>query len=300
MFNHLKGIYTAAVTPLNQDLTLALDDVLPLLEFLADRGCHGALLFGTTGEGPSFSIAERVSVWERATSIRRTHKDFRLLAGTGTPSLSESIKLTKSAFDLGFDGVVVLPPYYYRNATEDGLYTWFDHLINNAVPPIKALFGYHIPAISGVALTIGLLARLKEHFPDRFAGIKDSSGDPDLATRLGDVFGNDLLILTGNDRLLSHSLEHAGSGCITALANINSPDLRRVWDAYQRGLSDQITQEKLNAARSIMDRYMPAPPLLKAMLSRIHDFPLWSVKPPLVDLSAEIAEQAEAEFRFVN
>ena len=300
MFNHLSGIYAAALTPLNRGLSLAQGDMHLLLEYLADRGCHGALLFGTTGEGPSFSYSERLMYLKRAVEIRQIFPDFKLLAGTGTPSLAESIDLAKSAFALGFDGVVVLPPYYYRSATEEGLFRWFENLIANAVPPGRALFGYHIPAISGVGLSIELLKRLKGIYPDRFAGIKDSSGDPDLAIKLGVEFGKDLVILTGNDRLLSHSLENAGSGCITALANMNSPDLRQIWDAHQEGMRDQNTQSRVNNARSILDRYMPAPPVLKAMLNRIHGFPRWSVKPPLVELSPELEDQAEADFRSVN
>src|SRR5512134_2681330 len=109
----LAGVYAAAVTPVRTDSTLDLDSVPALFEFLAARGCHGAVLFGTTGEGPSFSPTERESLMRLARQARESMTGFRLLAGTGTPSLSETIDLTRLAFDLGFDGVLVVPPYYF-------------------------------------------------------------------------------------------------------------------------------------------------------------------------------------------
>ena len=117
----LAGVYAAAITPLKNDSTLDLDSVPKLLAFLASRGCHGALFFGTTGEGPSFSPSERESLLRSVRAYRQLVPGFRLLAGTGTPSLSETIDLTTLAFDLGYDAVVVLPPYYFRTASDDGL-----------------------------------------------------------------------------------------------------------------------------------------------------------------------------------
>ena len=106
----LAGVYAAAVTPLKSDLTLDLDSIPVLLAFLAARGCHGAVLFGTTGEGPSFSPAEREALLRAACEARQSLSGFRLLAGTGTPSVAETIDLTKLAFDLGYEGVLVVPP----------------------------------------------------------------------------------------------------------------------------------------------------------------------------------------------
>jgi 4-hydroxy-tetrahydrodipicolinate synthase len=291
----LSGVYAAAVTPLKSDYSTEPEALLGLLEFLAERGCHGALLFGTTGEGPSFAPRERLDIWQSAVKIRKTHPDFHLLAGTGTPSLEETIELTQAAFVREFDAVVVLPPYYFRMANEDGLFAWYSLVIQRAVPAGKFLLGYHIPSVSGVGLSLNLLARLKEAFPDRFAGLKDSSADLDHARKLGERFGNDLLVLTGTDRLFSQALQMSASGCITALANICSPDLRRVWDAHQRGEGDPEAQGRLSAARRVSESYPPAPPLLKYMLARRYGFPLWPVRPPLLPLPPETAEKAASE-----
>lgn len=292
----LTGVFAAALTPLEPDFSPALDDIPQLLAFLAQRGCHGALLLGTTGEGPSFAPRERAEILQAAKRVREEHPDFRLLAGTGTPSLQETIELTRSAFDLGFDGVVVLPPYYYRNATQEGLFAWFSQVLLHAVPDGGALLAYHIPAVSGVNLSLDLLARLRDSYPDRFAGLKDSSADPEHARSLGERFGKDLAVLNGNDPLFSLALQNQAAGCITALANLYSPELRLIWEAHQVNEAAPDAQARLLAARATLDRYPPAPPLLKSVLARTTGFRRWAVRPPLLPLPVDLEEQAVAEF----
>ncbi len=295
-FSYLRGVYVAAVTPLQPDHSLDLESVSQLLAFYAARGCHGALLFGTTGEGPSFAPEERLRALRAALPIRQTYPEFRLLAGTGTPSLEETIALTRASLDLGYDGVVVLPPYYFRRVSDEGLFAWFSHLIQRAIPPGKALLGYHFPSMSDVPLSIELLTRLREAFPEQFAGIKDSSGDIEHAQNLGAHFGSDLCVLTGNDRLFSLALENSASGCITALANVASPSLRSVWNSHLAGSAAYAAQSHLDAARAVLERYPPFPPTLKRVLNHRYHFPDWTVCPPLLPLNPDLAEQAMAEF----
>ncbi|MDX9991409.1 MAG: dihydrodipicolinate synthase family protein [Anaerolineales bacterium] len=292
----LAGIYAAALTPLHTDLTLAPEAVISFLNHLAARGAHGALLFGTTGEGPSFSAPERRETLRAALAVRQTHPSFRLLAGTGSPSLDESISLTRAAFDFGYDGVVVLPPYYFRKVSDDGLLRWYDSLIRQAVPEGGYLLGYHIPHTSGVPLSLDLLARLKDAHPQKFAGIKDSSSDPAHAVALGGRFGKDLLVFSGNDGLMLHALEHHAGGAITALANIYADLLRQVWNIYQQDGDALEAQAALSQRRKVLDRYSPFPPILKGLAARKFGFPHWPVKPPLLDCSSEILEQAWQEF----
>lgn len=291
----LAGVYAAAVTPL-LDSALDLDSVPRLLAFLASRGCHGAVLFGTTGEGPSFSPAEREALMRCAREARESMPGFRLIAGTGTPSLSETIELTKLAFDLGYDAALALPPYYFRNATDDGLFRWFSELITKAVPSDQYLLGYHFPRVAGIGFSIELLARLKDAFPLQFAGIKDSSHDADLARNLGETFGSDLVVLTGTDSYLELAMQNKAAGCITAPANILSLDLREVWEAMKEGRDSTEAQARVNQQREILDAYPPFPPTLKALLHRRHGFPRWAVRPPLESLAEEREVQVVREF----
>ena len=173
----LQGVFVAAVTPLKPDLSPDLAAIPELLDFYARRGAHGALLLGTTGEGPSFSPREREAIFKAGAEINSSRPDFILLAGTGTPSLDATIQLNKAAFDLGYQGVVTLPPFYFRSASDEGLFTWFSQVIKSSVPAGGQLLGYHFPNISGVPLSQSLLTRLASTFPNQFGGIKDSSGD---------------------------------------------------------------------------------------------------------------------------
>jgi 4-hydroxy-tetrahydrodipicolinate synthase len=220
---------------------------------------------------------------------------FRLLAGTGTPSLSETIDLTKLSFEFGYDGVVVLPPYYFRKASDGGLFNWFSELINKAVPQDKFLLGYHFPNVAGIGFSVDLLSRLKDAFPIQFAGIKDSSHDANLARTLGEKFGHDLVVLTGTDSYLQMAMENKAAGCITAPANLISPDLREVWDGMRAGQDISAAQKRVDEQRHILEKYPPFPPTLKALLHRLHGLPKWNVKPPLESVSTELEEQALKE-----
>jgi 4-hydroxy-tetrahydrodipicolinate synthase len=291
----LSGVYAAALTPLNADSTPDLEPIPAFLAFLAERGCHGALIFGTTGEGPSFSPAERRAVWSAALKVRESYPDFRLLAGTGTPSLQESIDLTQTAFELGYNGVVVVPPYYFRTASDDGLFCWFESLIQEAVPSDGYLLGYHFPAVAGIGFSMALLKRLKEAFPVQFAGIKDSSHDPALASALGATFGKDLAVFTGTDSYLALALQNKAAGCITAPANLISPGLRAVYDAFLRDEDLSEMQACVTEQRHVLEKYPPFPAVLKALLARKYDFPRWPVRPPLVETPENLVEQVARE-----
>jgi dihydrodipicolinate synthase/N-acetylneuraminate lyase len=131
---------------------------------------------------------------------------------------------------------------------------------------------------------------LKDAFPVQFAGIKDSSHDPDLARLLGGRFRDDLLVLNGTDSYLQLAMENHAAGCITAPANLISPDLRRIWDGFRNGEDVTAVQERVSRIRLSLEKYPPFPPLLKALLAVLHGFPRWSVRPPLDEVTGEIAE----------
>jgi 4-hydroxy-tetrahydrodipicolinate synthase len=297
-FQALAGVYAAAVTPLKPDFTPDLPSVPALLKFLAGRGCHGALILGSTGEGPSFSPAQRIEILRAAAQARQDLPGFRLLAGTGTPSLDETAALNRAAFDLGFDGVVTLPPYFFRKASQDGLFEWYSLLARRSLPGDGAFFGYHHPIATGVPLSLELLARLQEAFPRQFAGLKDSSGDPEQARLLGARFGAELLVFSGSDRLFSLALDEGAAGCITYLANVSSPDLRQAWDAHHAGQvpARQEAQQRLDAARQAADQFLPHASVMKGLLHRLYGFPSWPVCPPLQSLDEAALDQAAAQF----
>ena len=283
----LSGVYAAAVTPIKSTGAIDLAGLPTLLAFLAQRGCHGALILGTTGEGPSFSPDERSAIWKAAAEWRAKEAPrFQLLAGTGTPSLSETLALTKTAFDLGYEGVCVLPPFFFRDATEDGLFDWVSQVIDKSVPQGRWFLGYHIPAVSGVALSLNLLQRLNSAFPTRFGGLKDSSGSLDSAQAYAKGLPN-RAVLVGSDKLVGSGLAVGAAGCITAGANLWSSQLRGIFDAHKRGTPVASLQGEVSVLREKMDAAPSRPAYIKAMLHAHHGFPLWSVRAPLRNLTEE-------------
>ncbi len=291
----LSGVYAAAVTPLKPDLSPDLDALPSFLQFLASRGCHGALIFGTTGEGPSFSPSEREAVWRAALKVREAVPAFRLLAGTGTPSLTETIELTRLAFDLGYDAVVTLPPYYFRKATDDGLFKWFEQVITRAVPSDGYLLGYHFPGVAGIGFSLDLLSRLKDSFPGRFAGIKDSSHDASFSSALGARFGDGLAVFGGTDSDFILALENGAAGCITAPANLISPGLREIYDCFREDRDASAVQARVSAQRHALEQLQPFPAALKALLARMYGQPRWPVRPPLVEPSEADLDRVQAQ-----
>ncbi len=291
-----RGVWAAALTPMDASGRVRPQDLPALLDDLARQGAHGALLLGTTGEGPSCSLAERLALMQVAATAR-PRPDFRLLVGTGTPSLDDTVWLTRAAFDLGFDGVVVLPPYYFRGADEPGLLAWFGQVLRRAVPADGALFAYHIPQVSGVGLSLEVLARLKDAFPRRFVGLKDSSGDPAWAQALAARFGRDLRVFTGNDRLLSHAWRHGAAGAITALGNLAAGVLRATWDALEQGRDASAGQRALDALRTEMEALGVFAAGLKAVAPALRGWPRWGLKPPLRAPAAEAVARALPRLR---
>jgi len=204
--------------------------------------------------------------------------------------------LTRLAFDLGYDGVVTLPPYYFRRATDEGLFNWFKQLIEKAVPKNGFLFGYHFPGVAGIGFSLELLTRLKDSFPSQFAGIKDSSHDEDFLRALGKKFGDDLAVFSGTDSDFTLALENHAVGCITAPANLLSPGLREIYDAFQSDGEASAAQKKVTAQRHALEEYQPFPPTLKALLARLYGQPRWPVRPPLVEISKAVENRAVARF----
>lgn len=293
---NMRGIHVAAVTPLLPDGSPAIEHVSELLSFYLKQGAHGALIFGTTGEGPSFSPEERILVWEEVVKIKNHNPDFKLIAGTGTPSLSETIFLNKIAFDLGFDAVLSLPPYYFRDATDQGLLDWFSEQIESSIPENGGFMAYHFPKMCGVSFSISLLKDLLKRFPNQFIGLKDSSGDYESAKeKVKGLPGVDIFV--GNETLLTKNLQLGGAGSITASSNFITPLMRKIWDKFQAGEDTTKEQKKVDQVRGVLNQVTPFPASVKQLLHELHDFPDWPVKPPLVEIDSKMIRKSAKKIK---
>src|SRR5574341_1480711 len=278
----LNGIYAAITTPFDSAGQPAYEQFQRLLRHLEVLGCHGVLIAGTTGEGPSLSVQERIALLKAAVAA---NSGLRLLAGTGAASLEDAIALARAAFDEGAAGIVVIPPFFYSRPSVSGLVDFNSRLIEAAVPSGGAVYLYHNPAVSAPLIEPELISRLIDRYPEQVVGIKDSSGDfaytEDLLTRFPGI-----QVFVGDDRLLSRALAGGAAGAITALAGL-FPDLARaVFDAVHASGPTELAQERLTLAHSqIAD--MPRAAAIKWLLAsgKVLDTDL--VRPPLTRLSED-------------
>lgn len=290
----LHGVFSAAVTPLDARHRPDPAALPNLLSHLARRGCHGALLFGTTGEGPSFSVVERLDFLREAMRYRQSAlPDFKILVGTGFPSLDDTITMTRQAFELGADAVLTLPPYYFKGVSAEGLAAFFETVARAAVPEDGVMLAYHIPQVAGVGVPDASIARLRERGVKQIVGMKDSQDDLDHTLTTTRAFPG-FAVFAGSDSILTEALAGGAAGCITALANVTSPLNRVVWEAHQRGQTAPDAQAKLTRARQIVKGFN-GPAAMKAALAERFGFPHWAVRPPLESLTPAQARQLGEE-----
>ena len=277
----LTGIFPAVVTPLTASDRLMKDNLRLHIRTLIEEGCDGLVILGTSGEGPSIGINERVEVMKVAFSEA---KDSPILLGTGCPSLKDTISLTRKAFDLGAKGVLVIPPYYFKNVSSEGVFQYFRRLIDEAIPKDGRLILYHFPQLTQVPITFDLIERLREYAPNQLAGVKESSGNLEFLSELCKRYP-DLAIFVGNDKLFLTGLKLGAAGCITAPSNILSPLIIKVFKAFRSGKDAGALQDELSSIRTVLEKHPPFPPTLKFLLSMRYKTKGWQVRPPLCPLS---------------
>jgi len=272
----LKGIICAVVTPL-RDGRPDLHNLQRLVTTLQGEGVDGILLLGTTGEGPSFSVAEREAI---ILAAKEVSDGMSVHAGTGFASLTDTIDATRRAFEIGVDSVVVIPPYYYKKVTPKGLATFYKQVLDEAVPDDGLLMLYHIPAVVGISITPELIDRLLEVDEKRLLGVKDSSGDLAHGQDLCRRYPN-LRIFVGTDHVLLGGLQAGAAGCITAGANVLAPLDVQVYRTFMAGQDAAAQQALLGAARTLLDQYQPASGMLKSLLALRFGTAGWETRPPL-------------------
>jgi 4-hydroxy-tetrahydrodipicolinate synthase len=223
---HPRGVYCAALTPVDAELRPDLDHFVAHCRQLVADGCTGVALLGTTGEANSFSGAERRALLEAALSGGL--RPDQLLPGTGVPALTETVELTRHALSLGVTSVVMLPPFYYKDISEDGLYAAYAETIERVGDSRLRVVLYHIPQVSAVPIPFGVIERLRAHYPHTVVGIKDSAGKLENMIAMVERFPG-FAVLSGADPLMLPLLRQGGAGAITATTNLVASDLAYVF-----------------------------------------------------------------------
>jgi 4-hydroxy-tetrahydrodipicolinate synthase len=229
MKQQIRGVYCAAATPVDDNGKLDPRRFgLHLKQMMAD-GCTGIALLGTTGEANSFSIAERQAILEAA--IDAGIAPTALMPGVGLPAVPDTVSLIRHALSAGVTRVVMLPPFYYKQPSDDGLFAAYSAVIEKIGDTRLKIVLYHIPQMSAVPIGLLLIARLIRAFPETVVGIKDSAGDLANMQRIAKEFPG-FSVLSGSDPLMKSLLEAGGAGCITGAANVASTDLATVFKNY--------------------------------------------------------------------
>lgn len=248
----LRGVFAASLTPITADDEPDLDRFVEHSRWLLDHGCDGLGILGSTGEANSFSLAQRRAVIERA--VRDIDAD-KLLVGTGSCALADAIALTRDCVAAGVHHVLVLPPFYYRPVSDDGVFAYFAKLIERVAEPRLKVFLYNFPQLTGFTFSHDLIGRLLDAYPDTVSGLKDSSGDRDNMLSLCRTFPT-FATFAGSEAFLLDVLRAGGAGCITASANVTCAECAAVCAAWQSDEADAL-QERLTAVRNTIQAYPP-------------------------------------------
>jgi 4-hydroxy-tetrahydrodipicolinate synthase len=282
------GVNAAVLTPMRADLSVDLDRMAARCRWLLANGCNGLGILGTTGEANSLGISERIEVMEGL--ITRGIPAARLLPGTGTTAIPDTVLLSRKAAELGCPGVLLLPPFFYKNPSEDGLFAYFSEVIERTGTGTR-VYLYHFPAQSAVPFTVPFIGRLREAFPGVVKGIKDSSGDFANTKSYADAFAADgFEVFCGDDGALHNLLQAGGAGCITAASNVTSAQAARVY------AGDAGAQTALTAMRKAITS-VPLIPGLRSLVARHTGDASWlNLRPPHTRLSAEVEAKLFAAF----
>ncbi|MES2709953.1 MAG: dihydrodipicolinate synthase family protein [Pseudomonadota bacterium] len=281
------GVNAAILTALKPDLSPDLDRMAAHARWLLANGCNGLGMLGTTGEANSLGLHERKAVLEGL--IARGIPATKLMPGTGCSNLSDTVELTLHARAQGCRGVLVLPPFYYKAPTDDGLFAYFSEVINRVGGGI-AIYLYHFPQQSAVPFTLDLIGRLLKAFPGAIQGVKDSSGDYANMKAMVDAFAKDgFEVYSGSDEFLQRILADGGAGCITAASNANSHWGGIVY-AKRTGAEADAAQAMLAATRKAATS-VPLISGLREIIARSTGDDGWrTIRPPHLPLNATQAD----------
>ena len=283
MAHRIQGVLSPAVTPFRRDLSPDPERYVRHCKWLLAHGCAGLAVFGTNSEANSLSVDERMMLLE--TLVQGGVPPAALLPGTGMCALPDSVRLTAHAVKLGCAGVLMLPPFYYKGVSDEGLYRNFAEVIERVGDPRLRLYLYHIPPVAQVPITLSLIERLLKAYPGTLAGVKDSSGDWNNTKAMLDAFGpSGFDVFAGSEVFLLANMRGGGKGCITATGNVNPAAINRVYENWRSPEADAL-QAAITATRGIVQKY-PMMAALKDIIAHFARDPEWTtVRPPLVELA---------------
>lgn len=280
----INGVLAPVVTPFKPDLSPDPERLLAHCRWLLSQQCDGLAVFGTNSEANSLSVDERITLMDALVAGGISPRV--MMPGTGCCALSDTVRLTAHAVKLGCAGVLMLPPFFYKGVSDEGLFRNFAEVIERVGHAGLRIYLYHIPPVSQVGITLNLIEKLVKAYPGVVAGVKDSSGDWDNTKAMLDAKFDQFDVFAGNELVLLENMRNGGVGCITATGNVNPAAIHRLYEQWQSEEAEQM-QAEVNDLRNALLQF-PMIPTLKAMVAHFSGDPSWRIlRPPLEQLSAE-------------
>ncbi len=295
--DRFAGVLVPVATPFGDDLTPDAERLTRLCRLLLEDGAGGLAVFGTTSEANSLSAGERMALLDHLIAAGIPAQS--LMPGTGACSVTEAVALTRHAADHGCGGVLMLPPFYYKAASDAGLFDFFGRVIDDVASESLRVYLYHIPPVAQVGFSLDLIGRLITAYPDTVVGLKDSSGDWLNTAAVIERFPG-FSVFPGSEVFLLDGLRAGSAGCISATANVNLAALAHLARHWREPGADDL-QATATRCRRLIEGY-PVIPAVKAILARRLGDPGWgTVRPPFCPLAADrvaalAAELTEAGF----
>ncbi|MEA1881020.1 MAG: dihydrodipicolinate synthase family protein [Candidatus Marinimicrobia bacterium] len=282
--NQLKGVWVPVLSPMDASLSLDRSRFFDHLQWLFKHGIDGAVLFGTNGEANSFSVQERMEFLEWVYTQNLSNN--RVIVGTGCSALTDTTTLSKHAVSLGYFNHLVLPPFYYKNPTQQGLVNYYSEVIQQVNDGRLKLYLYNFPQLSGINLGPELVAELKKQFPQQITGYKDSSGNWENTIAVMDKCPG-ITMFPGSEVFLLKILEAGGAGIISGTANVNPESIKQTYEAF---FSDShkalVLQKEIESFRLAVQKY-PLIGALKSLIKHYRKDDEWQyIRPPLSLLSS--------------
>jgi len=286
-----KGIYSAVLTPFKRDLSIDKKLFIGHCEYLVKNNINLAPL-GTTGEASSISTNEKIDLI-KILSKSDLPKN-RIMIGTGNSSYADAAFLTSESIKKKIYSVLVLPPFYYKNVSDEGIYQYYKNIIDEVKSKNLRLFLYNIPQVSGVAISVNLIQRLKKKYSDIIAGIKDSSGDFENIKLYKNI--KSFIVYPGSEKFLMDGLSIGCSGCISATTNVNIQAAKLI-KLYNLPEGEKLNQKVLSV-RSIFEKF-PVIAALKAIKFKENENWMY-IRPPLISLNIQQRNDLIKDLRNIN
>jgi 4-hydroxy-tetrahydrodipicolinate synthase len=308
----IRGVLAPVVTPFKADLSPDQQRFIAHCQWLLSQDC-GLAVFGTNSEANSMSAQERSTLLDAL--VAAGIDPSRMMPGTGCCSIAETVELTAHAVKHGCAGVLMLPPFYYKNISEEGLYRYFSEVAQRVGDTRLRIYLYHIPPVAIVGITPKLVERLLKAYPDTFAGMKDSSGDWSNTKTFLDAFADTanpapaagaartFEVFVGSEAFLLANMRAGGVGTISAMANVNPAAIHKLYKEWNTADDADEQQSGLNVVREVFSN-TKFPSMIAAMkqaLALYRNDPEWTrVRPPLVELTTEEAKLLATELEAIG